>query len=338
MLTRFFIALLIPASLVAGPPGDVVEASAPQERAPQERATPPGTNDPIASESAMPNLPSPTAGGLQFWSDVRVRDDHRVQFNAVTGRYRMIDDAGVRRAWGNRDACLAELERRRPWTLADNDGRTVTILLHGLMRTRHCMEPMAAAVRERGGPAVAIGYASTRRGVADHAVTLGEVIADWPVSWRLRFVAHSMGNIVTRCWVGDRIRSGETAILDRCEAMVMLGPPNQGSSIATSLRRTGVFGMVAGSGGMQMGPAFDEVRGRLATPPFPFAIIAGDVSHYPVQNPLLDGPNDLLVTVEETRLAGAVKHVTVPCPHARLMERADVVDQSVELLGQIAPR
>ena len=256
--------------------------------------------------------------------------------NSVTGRYRMIDDAGVRRAWGELDSCLAELDRHRRWTAADDDGRVVTVLLHGLMRTRHCMDPMAGKIRQTGGNPVAVGYASTRRGVADHASTLQAVLSDWPTSWQLRFVGHSMGNIVVRHWVGDRLRSGHPAILDRCEAMVMLGPPNQGSSIANKLRRTVVFGWVAGDGGMQMGPAFEEVRDQLATPPFPFAIIAGDISHYPMQNPLLDGPNDLLVTVEETRLDGAAEQVTVPCPHARLMERSDVVDRALELLDQIA--
>lgn len=280
-------------------------------------------------------VPIPTAGGWQLWSDFRVRDGFRLQQNAVTGRWRVIDADNVRRAGGNRADCLAVLEDLRPWTAADDDGRTVTVLLHGLMRTRRCMGPLADRIDAGGGRAVTIGYASTRLSVAEHAAAMAAVIADWPDSWRLKFVGHSMGNIVTRHWIGDQMKASDPvrrSILDRCESMVMLGPPNQGSAIARRMAPTGVFGIVAGRGGMQMGENFEDMQSGLATPPFRFTIIAGDISHYPVGNPLIDSPNDLLVTVEETRLAGAAEHIVVPVPHAMLMRDASVIDRVIDAL------
>jgi hypothetical protein len=114
--------------------------------------------------------------------------------------------------------------------------------------------------------------------------------------------------------------------------MVMLGPPNQGALIAKRMKSTGVFEWLTGSGGMQMGPTFDEISPTLATPPFRFAIIAGDLSGGKIQNPLLTGPSDLIVTVEETKLDGAASHETVPVAHSFLMENAEVIQRVGTLL------
>lgn len=290
----------------------------------------------LSADEPMPNIPTPTAGGLQFWSDHRVRDGFRVQQNSVTGRWRLIDPRGVRLAWGDKRDCIKQLDQRRRWTADDDDGRTATVLLHGLGRSRHCMGSLAAAITAGGGHPIAVGYSSSRREVCDHAKSLHEVLADWPGSWKLRFVGHSMGNIVTRHWVGDRIADPETsAMLDRCESMVMLGPPNQGSSIAKRLGPTGLFGLIAGDGGMQMGPRFEDLQKSLAIPPFPFAVVAGDVSHYLIGNPLLDGPNDLVVTVAETKLDKMAQHHIVPIPHATLMTNPDSVALTIQLLGEL---
>ena len=299
----------------------------------------------------MPNVQTPTAGGRQLWSDYRVRPDwaagpsaaYRVQFNRMTGHWRLIDPSDKRLAWGTKVDCTEALDRVRPWRDDDATDRSVTVCLHGLMRSRHCMNKIAGSIRSAGGYPIAVGYASTRATVPDHAESLDEVISDWPEAWRLRFVGHSMGNIVTRCWVGDR-RADDAGILGRCESMVMLGPPNQGSSIAKKLRRTGVFGWVAGSGGLNMAApddgevdrTFESIADRLATPPFPFAIIAGDLSHWIAGNPLLDGPNDLVVTVEETKLAGATRFETVPVAHALMMRDDDTIKMTLEMLDQLA--
>lgn len=294
----------------------------------------------LSADEPMPNVPTPTAGGLQLWSDHRVRDGFRVQQNALTGRWRLIDQKNVRLAWGDKINCLESLDQNRPWIDRDDDGRCVTVLLHGLGRSRHSMRTLAKAVVDSGAIAVPVGYSSTRREVPDHAMALQEVIADWPTSWTIRFIGHSMGNIVVRHWIADRMAQQATnpaaaKMLDRCESMVMLGPPNQGSSIAKRLGPTGLFGFIVGNGGMQMGPRFDAIQQNLATPPFPFAVIAGDVGHFPVGNPLLDGPNDLIVTVEETKLDGMAMHRLVPVPHTTLMTNADSIAMTLELLNQL---
>jgi hypothetical protein len=134
--------------------------------------------DPLDSGDAMRlNVPLPTGGGVQLWTDYRIREGNRLQKHSLTGHWRVIDSSNVRRAWGTRDECLVALDAIKTWTQDDDDGRTVTLLLHGLMRTRYSMKALKTHLDSLGqSQSVAFGYASTRAGVPDHAAALQEVI------------------------------------------------------------------------------------------------------------------------------------------------------------------
>lgn len=47
-----------------------------------------------------PNLEIPTAGGKVFWKDIKTSNGWRLQYNFITGLSRIIDENGVRKAWG----------------------------------------------------------------------------------------------------------------------------------------------------------------------------------------------------------------------------------------------
>lgn len=44
------------------------------------------------------NLPTPTWGGKQLWTDELLHGEWRIQRHAYTGHYRLLDDQGRRRA------------------------------------------------------------------------------------------------------------------------------------------------------------------------------------------------------------------------------------------------
>ena len=115
--------------------------------------------------------------------------------------------------------------------------------------------------------------------------------------------------------------------------VVMLGPPNQGSSFAAKLSRMGLFETITGNSGMQLGPSWDQFRNGLGTPPCPFAIVAGDISRSPIQNPLLSGPSDGVVTLEEAALDGMTEIASVPVVHSFLMSNSSVVRATVSFLS-----
>jgi hypothetical protein len=68
-------------------------------------------------------------------------------------------------------------------------------------------------------------------------------------------------------------------------------------------------------------PAVTE---KLAVPPCPFGIVAGGTGTEQGFSPLLDGDDDAVVRVAETRLEGADDFLVVPVHHAAMMRHADV--------------
>ncbi len=282
---------------------------------------------------SLPNFKMPTLGGVQFWTDRHWRCGWRIQQNAVTGHYRLLDPDNMRHAWGNRIACEEALEKLHPGIQFEQ--KRIVILLHGLGRSSGSMNGIASALRENSEYASGVfEYASTRASIAEHAAALREVIAGIPDNKQISFVGHSMGNIVVRHAVGDWQRAGDTATLSRIDSMVMLGPPNQGASIARQLAKTGLFGVITGKGGMELGPEWDELEKRLAIPPFPFAIVAGKLSDYSIPNPLVDGQGDFVVSVDEAKLDGASGFAEVPRMHSFLMDDPKVQELTLEFLSK----
>src|SRR4029079_13157958 len=68
----------------------------------------------------------------------------------------------------------------------------------------------------------------------------------------------------------------------------------------------------------QLARNWADAQKTLAIPTFEFGIIAGGFGEAGL-NPLLDGNDDLVVTVEETRLAGATDFCLVPCRHGGVL-------------------
>ncbi len=280
------------------------------------------------------NLPTKTAGGIQLWTDHVWRNGNRIQRNVVTGHWRLIDQADVRRAWGTREQCQEVLDERVPPTPSIKTNQHYIILLHGLMRTSHSMSALEQALLSAGDyQVVRLTYASTRESIAQHAAAVREVLEGLPDDATFSFVGHSMGNIVTRCMIGDVQRHGDPHhLLNRCRSMVMLGPPNQGAAIARCLARTKVFGWVAGPGGMELGANWDEFCEQLATPPFPFLIVAGDITVAGYRNPLVGGESDFIVSLEEATLEGAERIEKVPVLHSFLMQDPKCIEETVRFI------
>ena len=288
---------------------------------------------PMADEKPRLNVPLPTLGGLQFWTDVRWRNGFRVQRNAFTKHYRLLSPRNIRLAWGSKSQCIAVLDERS--SKPTSAGQSYVILVHGLMRSSRSMRTLERAiVRSEETTVIRFDYASSRAPMAEHATALNELLADLPATATFRFVGHSMGNIVIRRWLATLLRDGDPdGLLPRCRSMIMLGPPNQGATIARRLAPTRVFGWTAGVSAMQLGVNWDELQACLATPPFPFHILTGDVRAFR-WHPLLDGPNDGIVSVAESKLDGAHSFELFPVPHGVLIYSRPVIERVVEQLDR----
>ena len=182
-------------------------------------------------------IPIPTFGGLQVWTDHGYRQGYRIQHNAVTDSWRLLDGNDRRWMWGTRGQCEAFLDNVSKRSQSKIRNKHCIVLVHGLMRTKHSMTPLKKVLQKKCDcEIVCFSYASTRGKIGAHAAALREFLESLPETWTLSFVGHSMGNIVIRHFIADlQDDQKHSELLSRCQRMVMLGPPNQGAAIARQL-------------------------------------------------------------------------------------------------------
>ena len=276
----------------------------------------------------------PTMGGKQFWADEWFFHGWRIQRNVLTDHCRLLDPSDRRHTWGTFAECRAKLDEiRRERKLPPMRGRAV-VVLHGLMRSRESMAKLCKHLEEKGHYTVVnVTYPSTRRGIGEHAKSLARVIDSLEGVDEINFIGHSMGNIVIRHYLGDRLAAGDSRPLDRrFKRMVMLAPPNQGSQLAMALSDNGAFKVINSQPGKELGVDWASIKDRLAVPPFEFGIIAGGRSDGKGYNPVLEGDDDGTVRVATTHLKGETDFLVVPSLHSFLMNDQHVLDDVLRFL------
>lgn len=264
--------------------------------------------------------PSPTLGGRQLWTDVRVQGGWRVQCHAWTGPWdghcRLLDNHDIRRTWGGEAQMTAVLDQAVAAGRVAAPRPHAVVLVHGLGRSAHSFDTLAAALDARGYEVVKFNYASTQAAIADHATALNRVVDGLQGVEQVSFVTHSLGGVVLRqalalepAW-RDRVKPGRS---------VLLAAPNQGSAVARTLQAYAparwLFGPVLGE------LADDQAIKGLASPAS-FATVAG------TKNPLwfLADESDGLVSVQETHLTGEAEHLSVAAAHTFIMNDQRVMD------------
>lgn len=281
----------------------------------------PRTSPCAGSEVPLSRLAAQTAGGLQFWGDVALFHQWRIQRNAFTGHCRLLDESNVRHAWGTLEVCqttLAEVRRREE--LPPMEGEAV-LLLHGLGGSRKQMQLLKDFLTESGGYQVfVVGYPSTRGGIDQHAEQLAGVMKSLEGIDRVHFVAHSLGNLVIRRWMANNT-SPETGkpIDSRVGRFAMLGPPNHKPRLSAYLEPIDPSNAIAGLAGRELNGDWDQLAPKLAVPRGEFGIVAGGKGDGEGWNPLIPGDDDLTVGVEETKLVGACDFRVVQVTHRSML-------------------
>ncbi len=303
----------IAACLVSGWVGMSVEQTCADEKPALKATTVP-----------RPNLQLKTLGGKQLWSDVFWLNDWRIQYNAVSQHYRLLDAKNKRRAWGTYDECFNEFAAVRKQTEFKAPKTTVVVLLHGLGRSNNAMHKLATYLKSPPidgkveWDVASLTYASGRLSIDDHASNLARILESLSTEGvkEIHVVAHSLGNLVIRRYIGIQ-NSTEQSRVPELKRIVMLAPPNQGSRMAIVLKKNLLFRAIAGKSGQQIAE-LEELEAKFPTPQCEFAIIAGGRGKTG-RNPILAGDDDLIVSVEETKLAGARDFMIVPSLHTFIM-------------------
>lgn len=264
------------------------------------------------SDNVAPQPGALTLGGMQFWGDVCYLQGYRIQRNAFTGHFRLLDKNNRRFESGTLHDCRKVLDQiQTAYQLKPDTGHAV-IYLHGIGRSSRSMRPLLEGMPKGGFVHVLFEYPSTRVPIAQSAEYLSSLITSLTDVTNISFVAHSMGGLVVRRYLQDHHDP-------RLLRMVMLGTPNKGAELANMLRRNLIFQTVYGPAGQELVTDSTGTIGNLPIPSFEFGIIAGGRGDDRGFNPLLPGDNDSTVTINSARLAGAADFLRIPKIHSFLM-------------------
>lgn len=187
-----------------------------------------------------------------------------------------------------------------------------TILLHGLGRDRHIMQPIERVLNAHQMDVYNVSYASTRYDIPTLARQVADRLTRLFPNQSLRFVAHSLGGILVRYMLYRQW-------IQPTQRLIMLGTPNHGTPIVNVMRHFARFRRLYGPAALDLAtdaPFWQELPDSIDCP---CTIIAGNHTLDPWFSwTILKGPDDGKVTVESTKLNGMEQHIVLPLAHRQL--------------------
>ncbi len=204
------------------------------------------------------------------------------------------------------------------------DGPRV-ILLHGLWRGWHAMEPLARELHRAGFSTVNIPYPSTRLPLEILAERLRREIASSTENQPLHFITHSLGGILLRLMLASEV--------PWCTGrVVMLAPPNAGSEIVDWANHHPPLQHLLGPAGAALG-----CEGILRDLPhlpaaIEAAVIMGKRSSIPFFRKLLRHDNDGIVSAENGRLPGLKGFSVIDADHTFIQLHPETLRLAIPFL------
>ena len=204
-------------------------------------------------------------------------------------------------------------------------GGPVVVLLHGLWRGWHAMEPLARSLDQQGFSTLNLPYPSTRLPIPVLVQRVRREIERIAGERPVHLITHSLGGIIARAMIGEP----RTWNMGR---LVMLAPPNGGSEIVDWSKGHPMIHWLLGPAGRALG-----TRGfPQSLPPLPehleAAIIMGSRGSIPFFRKLLDQENDGIVSAAKGRITGIKGYAVVDADHTFIQTHPETVRLAIEFL------
>jgi hypothetical protein len=197
------------------------------------------------------------------------------------------------------------------------------ILIHGQGRTPLSMIWLARRLRRQGHHVHYFGYLAWAQSFETIVNSFIQTIRAKTRDQRYAIVSHSLGGIISRAAL-PRLADNPP------EHLIMLAPPNQQAAIAKTMVTFGPYRWLTRDCGQKLG---DEAFYRTLPPPLiPTTIMAGTRGWPGWLSPFDRQPNDLVLTVDETKLAGC-QQILVHATHTLIMNSKQVAQLISEILA-----
>ena len=112
----------------------------------------------------------------------------------------------------------------------------------------------------------------------------------------------------------------------------MIAPPNRGSEIVDKFQDWEVFDWINGPAGQELATGPDALPARLGPVEFDLGVIAGDATINPYFSEIIPGPDDGVVSVNSTRIAGMNDHIILPASHTFITMHGKTLRQVLSFL------
>jgi triacylglycerol lipase len=142
---------------------------------------------------------------------------------------------------------------------------------------------------------------------------------------KIHFVTHSMGGIVVRYY----LKNNKMQDLGR---VVMISPPNGGSTVVDELRDNIFFKWLNGPAGRQLGTDNDSIPRKLGSVDFELGIITGDRSVNPLLSFVIPGDNDGKVSVASAKVEGMKDFIVIHATHPFIMKNDQAIEKTLTFL------
>lgn len=272
------------------------------------------------------NIPLPTMGGKQYWSDVELYGGWRIQQSVFTKHYRLLSPKDIRRAWGSLEQCRYVLEEAKIKGKARLRSDKVCVLIHGYWRSKDSMKGLKKGLQNAGYQVYGINYPSTRLEIEKFAVQVRGILEQIrPDFEEINIVTHSMGGIVARS-----VLSKEDS--PEVNRLVMVAPPNQGAVLADLLEHWWPKGYITGPAGEQLMTDVESYSRNAGVPKCEFGIIAGKRGTENGWNPIVPGDDDAVVGVANTKLEGMKDFIVIRGIHTTIMNNEESISQTLNFL------
>jgi len=201
------------------------------------------------------------------------------------------------------------------------DTREAVLLIHGLWMNAFAMSYLAHVLRGADFSPESLRYRSMRGTLPEHIEAMARRVASLRAGV-VHVVAHSLGGLVALRY----LQGAPDARIGRC---VVLGAPLSGAQIARSLAQRRAGRMLLGASTAVLCADFDTridaracVGSIAGSRPFGLGCLVSNLA----------GPNDGVISVEETMLPALADHLVLPVSHSGMLISPRVARQVVAFL------
>ena len=198
------------------------------------------------------------------------------------------------------------------------------MLVHGLWMGSWVMGLMGKRLRRCGFQSAFFSYPSMSSSLSENALMLARFTAGLTAS-RIHFIGHSLGGLLILQMLDEFPQP-------RLGRVILAGSPYSACSVGRKLSRRGPGRYILGRSMLQWMEWLDEAAAT-RNPPYELGVIAGCRSLGAGRLiTRLPGPNDGVVTVEETRVPNARDEIVLNVGHSEMLLSAELVRQACAFL------